>query len=104
MLCASPCFAATSIVCPRLWQARRYGHPRRCRDAKQMRVRVMTFEDRIVLVTGGTSGIGLACAALFAQRGARVVIAGRDVSRGKKVEKDFLNKGWTCEFIRADLA
>ncbi|MEY4413014.1 MAG: hypothetical protein RIQ53_307 [Pseudomonadota bacterium] len=34
--------------------------------------------DRVVLVTGGSRGIGLACARAFALTGARVAIAGRD--------------------------
>lgn len=36
------------------------------------------FEGKSVLVTGGTSGIGLAAAKAFATEGARVVITGRD--------------------------
>lgn len=36
------------------------------------------FEDRGVLVTGGASGIGLAIAAEFLRRGARVLVADRD--------------------------
>lgn len=35
------------------------------------------FKDKVVLVTGGTSGIGLATAKLFATAGAQVVITGR---------------------------
>ncbi|KAF1061264.1 MAG: 3alpha-hydroxy bile acid-CoA-ester 3-dehydrogenase 1/3 [Pseudomonas citronellolis] len=35
------------------------------------------FTDQVVLVTGGSKGIGLACARLFLQQGARVVICSR---------------------------
>ncbi len=35
------------------------------------------LENKIAIVTGGTSGIGLATAKLFAQQGARVFITGR---------------------------
>jgi NAD(P)-dependent dehydrogenase (short-subunit alcohol dehydrogenase family) len=37
----------------------------------------MLFEDRVVLITGGGTGIGRAAAELFVARGARVVITGR---------------------------
>lgn len=36
-----------------------------------------------ILITGGTSGVGLACAVHFAQAGGRVVINGRDRKRGE---------------------
>jgi NAD(P)-dependent dehydrogenase (short-subunit alcohol dehydrogenase family) len=36
------------------------------------------FSGQIVLITGGSSGIGLAAAQLFAAEGARVVLVGRD--------------------------
>lgn len=39
------------------------------------------FADRVVVVTGGTSGIGLAVAERFAAVGARVVVIGRDRGR-----------------------
>src|SRR5258705_8846888 len=35
------------------------------------------IEGRVAVVTGGSSGIGLATAALFAQEGARVFVTGR---------------------------
>ncbi len=35
------------------------------------------LEDRVVAVTGGSKGIGLACAAAFAAEGARVAIVSR---------------------------
>lgn len=40
------------------------------------------FKDKVVLVTGGTSGIGLATARLFATAGAQVIITGRNQEKG----------------------
>ena len=37
-----------------------------------------TLDNKLVLITGGASGLGFDCADLFVQRGARVLIVGRD--------------------------
>lgn len=51
------------------------------------------------LVTGGTAGIGRACAQLLAQGGASVVISGRDERRGRSCADEL-----GVHYIKADLA
>ena len=41
------------------------------------------LDDRVAVVTGGATGIGLAAARRFAADGATVMIAGRDATRGE---------------------
>ncbi|MFI6169158.1 SDR family NAD(P)-dependent oxidoreductase [Nocardia sp. NPDC051052] len=63
----------------------------------------MELQGKTALVTGGTSGIGLATARLLARAGADVVITGRDVVRGKNAEHAAQEDG-AVRFIPADLA
>ena len=46
------------------------------------------MQGRIAVVTGGASGIGLACAGLLAERGATVVIADRDLAGAQRAATD----------------
>ena len=39
------------------------------------------MKDTVVIITGGSSGIGLACALEFQRQGAKVVISGRDAAK-----------------------
>ena len=39
------------------------------------------FDNKVAVVTGGTAGIGLACAQLFGQLGAKVAICGTDPTK-----------------------
>ena len=41
----------------------------------------MSFQDKRILITGGSAGIGLAMAEAFARRGARVALLARDAGR-----------------------
>jgi NAD(P)-dependent dehydrogenase (short-subunit alcohol dehydrogenase family) len=64
----------------------------------------MSFQDKTVLVTGGTSGIGRVAAERFAAGGAHVVISGRSAERGAEVVDGITAAGGTARFIAADLA
>jgi NAD(P)-dependent dehydrogenase (short-subunit alcohol dehydrogenase family) len=68
----------------------------------QMRDR-QRFRDKVVLITGATSGIGAAAARMFAAEGAKVGFCGRREARGREVESEIVSKGGTARYIRADI-
>lgn len=57
--------------------------------------------DNVAIITGGTSGIGLAAAACFVEHGYSVVIAGRNEERGAKALAA-LNAGKRAVFCTCD--
>ena len=48
---------------------------------------------KIVLITGATSGIGLACARKFAENGDRLILTGRNENRLADIKKELTEKG-----------
>ena len=47
-------------------------------------VRGIDLKDKIAIVTGGYSGLGLETVRTFAQAGAKVIVPARDVDRARK--------------------
>ena len=63
----------------------------------------MTLNSSTALITGGTSGIGLATAKKLAQLDIHVVVVGRNVERGKKAVDEIRAAGGWADFIPSDL-
>ncbi|NEP42913.1 MAG: SDR family NAD(P)-dependent oxidoreductase, partial [Okeania sp. SIO2H7] len=59
--------------------------------------------DKVILITGGNSGIGKATALAFAEKGAKVAIAGRRIKEGEETVKQLQKTGSKSVFIPADI-
>ena len=60
----------------------------------------MKLKNKVVIVTGGTSGIGFAIAKLFSEEGARVVIASDKSENGNDIAKSISSD---CFFVQTDV-
>lgn len=58
---------------------------------------------KVVLITGGSKGIGFACARAFAAEGARVAIVSRDASNLARAREILSGEGFHIHLARADL-
>jgi len=63
-----------------------------------------SFADKVVLVTGGTAGIGRATAVAFARHGAHVVVSGRRETEGEESVALVEKVGGEGLFVRADVS
>ena len=62
------------------------------------------LDDRVVVVTGGASGIGHACCEAFAANGARVVVADVDVTGASACVRLRRDHGVETLFLRTDIS
>lgn len=64
----------------------------------------MPLQDKVILITGGTSGIGAGCSRHFAQLGARVVMASNQPGPGAELEAELRAAGHRATFVPVDVA
>jgi uncharacterized protein len=61
------------------------------------------WTDKVALVTGGSSGLGLAIARALVQAGARVTLSARNQDRLQKAAVELSTPNWPCGWIPADV-
>lgn len=63
----------------------------------------MNFKNKVVIVTGASSGIGLACAKQFLDLGAKVILASRSEEKLSQLAKELSCDGQSCLAVRTDV-
>lgn len=64
----------------------------------------LDLESKTVLITGATSGIGKACAVMFARSGASVAVADLDAALGEQTVVELKDLGTDALFIHTDVS
>ena len=63
----------------------------------------MRLENQVAIITGASQGIGKACAKVFAQEGAKVVLADVDEAAGEAVAEEIQAAGGDALFVACDV-
>jgi len=64
----------------------------------------MRLENKVALITGGSSGIGKETCLLFAKEGAKVIVVDINVKEGKKTVKEITEAKGEALFYKADVS
>lgn len=59
-------------------------------------------ENKVALITGAASGIGLSAATLLAKEGAKVVIADYNIEGAKELAQTLVNEGYEASAVFLD--
>lgn len=62
------------------------------------------FEGKVVMISGGSSGIGAETAIAFAEEGAKVVITDVNEEKGRKLAEEINESGGTAVFMKHNVA
>ncbi|MFQ5878971.1 MAG: SDR family oxidoreductase [Dehalococcoidia bacterium] len=62
------------------------------------------LEDKVALITGGSSGIGRASSVAFAREGAKVIVADVDAEGGEETVRMIEDTGGEATFVKADVS
>lgn len=62
------------------------------------------LQDKVTIVTGAAMGMGEATARLFAQAGAKVVVADFNEEKGLAVADDIVANGGEAFFVKVDIS
>lgn len=69
-----------------------------------MKQEIQNLSDKVIIVTGVTSGLGVSLAKILAARGAKIIGIGRRTERGEEVAAAVRAAGFAMEFMTADVA
>src|SRR3954464_5714409 len=68
-----------------------------------MRLMQDLLTGKVILISGGTQGLGAGIARAAAREGASLVLAGRNAAHGEQVAADLVAEGAEASFVRADI-
>lgn len=62
------------------------------------------MKNKVVIITGGSSGIGKACARVFAKNGSHVIVTGRNWASLEEVKAEFFKESLELHIVKADVS
>jgi short-subunit dehydrogenase len=62
------------------------------------------MKDKVIIITGASSGIGLACAREFAKRGAKLALAARSAEKLVEIEQELKSNGTEVISVKTDVS